>query len=131
MSGETQWLAADPTVDRLELDADSWVDVVRELVPRGDEVHDGLLAGAGWEQGQVFRYERWIDSPRLMAAYPAGTQPAIEEVDTWLRRRYRVLFGSPALALYRDERDSVAFHRDRELRSVSYTHLTLPTNREV
>jgi hypothetical protein len=127
MSGETQWLAADPTVDRLELDADSWVDVVRELVPRGDEVHDGLLAGAGWEQGQVFRYERWIDSPRLMAAYPAGTQPAIDEVDTWLRRRYRVPFGSPALALYRDERDSVAFHRDRELRWLDDTVIAVLT----
>ena len=82
---------------------------------------------AQWEQGQVFRYERWIDSPRLMAAYPAGTQPAIDEVDTWLRRRYRVAFGAPALALYRNERDSVAFHRDRELRWLDDTVIAVLT----
>ena len=108
-------LLPDATVERLDLDDRSWVDVVRGLVPGGDEVHDQLLSGVAWQQGQVFRYERWIDSPRQMAAYPPGTQPAIDDVDNWLRSRYGVRFGSPALALYRNERDSVAFHRDREL----------------
>ena len=106
------WLVPEPTVERLDLDEASWVDVVRGLVPRGDEIHDGLLSSAEWQQGQVFRYERWIDSPRQMAGYAAGTQPAIDEVDAWLRQRYAVRFGAPALALYRNERDSVAFHRD-------------------
>ena len=110
------WLVTEPTVQRLDLDEGSWVDVVRGLVPRGDEVHDQLLSGVAWQQGQVFRYERWIDSPRQMAAYPPGTQPAIDEVDAWLRKRYGVRFTAPALALYRNERDSVAFHRDREAR---------------
>ena len=109
------WLQPEPTVQRLDLDEASWVDVVRGLVPRGDEVHDALLSSVAWQQGQVFRYERWIDSPRQMAPYPPGTQPAIDEVDAWLRRRYGVRFTAPALALYRNERDSVAFHRDREL----------------
>ena len=127
MSGATEWLAADPKVERLELDEGQLGRRRARTGASGDEVHDGLLAGAGWEQGQVFRYERWIDSPRLMAAYPAGTQPAIDEVDTWLRRHYRVRFGSPALALYRDERDSVAFHRDRELRWLDDTVIAVLT----
>ena len=84
-------------------------------------------ASVAWEQGQVFRYERWIDSPRLMAGYPAGHQPAIDEVDAWLRQRYRVAFGAPALALYRNERDSVAFHRDRELRWLDDTVIAVLT----
>ena len=58
----------------------------------GDEVHDQLLSGVAWQQGQVFRYERWIDSPRQMAAYPTGTQPAIDDVDNWLHSRYGVPF---------------------------------------
>jgi alkylated DNA repair dioxygenase AlkB len=127
MSAENGWLLVDPTVERLDLGEGSWVDVVRRLVPRGDEVHDRLVAAARWEQGQVFRYERWIDSPRLMAAYAAGTQPAIDAVDTWLRRRYRVAFTAPALALYRDERDSVAYHRDRELRWLDDTVIAVLT----
>ena len=122
-----RWLLPDPTVERLDLDEHCWVDVVRGLVPRGDEVHDQLLASAPWEQGQVFRYERWIESPRQMAGYAPGTQPAVDEVDTWLRRRYRVAFGAPALALYRNERDSVAFHRDRELRWLDDTVIAVLT----
>ena len=61
------WLAPDPVVERIELDADSWVDVVRELVPDADAVHDELLAKLDWEQNKVFRYERWMDEPRLFA----------------------------------------------------------------
>jgi alkylated DNA repair dioxygenase AlkB len=121
------WLLPQPTVERLDLDDASWVDVVRGLVPRGDEVHDSLVAAVEWHQGQVFRYERWIESPRLMAGYAAGSQPAIDEVDTWLRQRYGVPFGAPALALYRNERDSVAFHRDRELRWLDDTVIAVLT----
>jgi alkylated DNA repair dioxygenase AlkB len=114
-SAMERWLVPDPIVERLDLDEASWVDVVRGLVPRADAVHDSLLSSADWQQGQVFRYEKWIDSPRQMAPYVSGTEPAIDEVDSWLRQRYGVRFTAPALALYRDERDSVAFHRDREL----------------
>jgi alkylated DNA repair dioxygenase AlkB len=121
------WLLPEPTVERLDLDAESWVDVVRGLIPRADAVHDRLVTDVGWEQGQVFRYERWIESPRLMAGYPPGSQPAIDEVDAWLRARYGVPFTAPALALYRDERDSVAFHRDRELRFLDDTVIAVLT----
>jgi alkylated DNA repair dioxygenase AlkB len=111
------WLTAEPVVERLQLDDASWVDVVRGLMPRADEVHDDLLERVAWEQGRVFRYERWIDEPRL-SSWQAGDErhPALQEVEAWITHRYRVRFGGVALARYRDERDSVAFHRDRELR---------------
>ena len=96
----------------------SWVDVVRGLVPAADAVHDELVAKVAWEQGKVFRYERWIDEPRLGAVQKGDDRhPALREAQTWLMRRYRIsLPASVPLALYRDERDSVGFHRDRELR---------------
>ena len=75
----------------------------------------------------MFRYERWIDSPWQMSGLPAGTQWAIDAVDGWLRHRYRVGFGAPALARYRNERDSVAFHRDRELRWLDDTVIAVLT----
>lgn len=121
------WLTTDPMVQRLDLDEACWVDVVRRLVPAGGEVHEALHGSVPWQQGQVFRYERWIDSPRLMASCPPGTHPAIDAVDTWLRRRYRVPLTAPALALYRNERDSVAFHRDRELRWLDDTVIAVLT----
>jgi alkylated DNA repair dioxygenase AlkB len=113
----TEWLNDEPVVDRLQLDDTSWVDVVRGLVPRAEEVHHDLEAHAKWEQGRVFRYERWIDEPRL-TSWTAGTatHPALREVQAWISRRYEVTFDGVALALYRDGRDSVAWHRDREMR---------------
>lgn len=115
---DTPWLVADPVVERVELAADCWVDVVRGLVPAADDVHDELLAKLTWEQGKVFRYERWIDEPRLYATQNAdGRHPALQQAQMWLMRRYRIsLPASVPLALYRNERDSVTFHRDRELR---------------
>jgi hypothetical protein len=112
----TTWLVGDPAVERQQLDADSWVDVVRGLVPRADEVHDDLLQRVRWEPSRVFRYDRWMDEPRLGGYQDHDRHPALVEAGTWLRRRYRVNFGGGALVRYRNERDSVGFHRDRELR---------------
>ena len=112
------WLVAEPVVERIELDATSWVDVVRGLVPQADGIHDELADSVAWETGRVFRYEKWIDEPRL-SSWQSGDRrhPALAEVEMWMRRRYRrVVFDGVALARYRDEHDSVAFHRDRELR---------------
>jgi alkylated DNA repair dioxygenase AlkB len=109
----------DAPVERLVLDERCWVDVVRGLVPAplADQVHDELVAGVDWQQGRVFRYERWIDEPRLGAMQRgADRHPALVEVQDWISRRYRVRFDGVALAHYRDGRDSVAWHRDRELR---------------
>jgi hypothetical protein len=98
----SEWLAATPVVERVQLDEQSWVDIVRGILPRADE---------------VFRYEKYIDEPRLGAMH-AGSQrhPALVEVEQWITRRYRVRFDNYALALYRNERDSVAWHRDREMK---------------
>ena len=46
----------------------------------------------------------------------AGRHPALIAVQTWITRRYRATFDGVSLAQYRNERDSVGFHRDRELR---------------
>ena len=87
------WLDASASVERISLDESSWVDVVRGFVPRADEVHDELVANAAWEQGRVFRYERWIDDPRL-SSWQAGSarHPALVEAGAWISRRYRVRF---------------------------------------
>ena len=113
----TTWLAEAPVVERLELDEASWVDVVRGLLPQHQDVHDALAAGVTWEPGKVFRYERWVPEPRQFGLrVGAHTHPALAEAQRWLSRRYRVPFGGLALVRYRDQRDGVGFHRDREMR---------------
>jgi alkylated DNA repair dioxygenase AlkB len=122
VAGMVEWLTAEPVVERLQLDEASWIDVVRGLVPRAGEVHDTLADAVDWEQGRVFRYERWVDEPRL-SGWQAGAErhPALQDVEAWITGRYGVRFGGVALARYRNERDSVAFHRDRELRWLDET----------
>src|SRR3954447_13607885 len=108
-----------PVVERVQLDEHCWVDVVREIIPcaLADQIHDELARSVAWDQNKVFRYERWIDEPRL-GGWQAGSQrhPVLAEIETWISMRYRVRFDGLALARYRNERDSVAWHRDRELK---------------
>ena len=114
---EPSWLTAQPAVERVQLDDRSWIDVVRGFLPEADRVRDDLLGSVRWQQNQVFRYERYIDEPRLSGWQAgAGRHPALAEAQQWISRRYRVMFDGLALAWYRNERDSVAWHRDRELR---------------
>lgn len=116
------WIDPGAQVERVDLGPDAWVDVVRGFVPRAQEVHDDLAESVSWQQGRVFRYERWVDEPRMGGWQRAEDRhPALVEAGEWLTRRYRVPFGGYALARYRDGRDSVGFHRDREMRWLDET----------
>jgi alkylated DNA repair dioxygenase AlkB len=131
-----------PAVERVQLDEHSWVDIVRAMLPDPCGVFEDLRDRTTWEQGRVFRYERWIDEPRLgsfkryerLGAVPQPPQPPqppptdldaseqpLHDVRAWVSRRYGVHFDGHALALYRDGRDSVAWHRDRELKWLDET----------
>lgn len=108
-----RWLVPEPHVERVHLDATAWVDVVRGLLAEPDRVFHDVLAGTRWRQGRAFRYERWVDDPRLSATVSgARRHPALAAVETWLDRRYRVRFSGTVLAQYRNERDALGFHRD-------------------
>ncbi len=65
-------------------------------------------------------YERVVDVPRLLAFYDAGDplpHPALTDARDALGRHYAGELGEPfvtaGLCLYRDGRDSVAWHGDR------------------
>lgn len=118
------WLAPEPVVERVALGADSWVDVARGFIPAAEAtaVHEHLEANLAWEQGQVFRYERNVDMPRLGSRVPGRrAHAALTEAGTWLDRRYGIALDGGALALYRNGDDSVGWHRDRELRWLEET----------
>jgi alkylated DNA repair dioxygenase AlkB len=121
-------VVAEPVVERLALDEHSWIDVVRGFMPDADGLRDELLAGTTWTQGRVFRYEKWIDEPRLGAWQRGGDRdPALVEAQQWISHRYRVLFDALALAWYRNERDGVGFHRDREMKWLEDTVIAVLT----
>jgi alkylated DNA repair dioxygenase AlkB len=114
-------LAREP--ERLWFDERSWVDITRGFVADPKPVYTALLETATWEQGRIWRYERWMDEPRL-GAYVlrnAVPHPAVAQAQRAIESRYAVRFDGVALAYYRDQRDSVAFHRDREMRYLDET----------
>ena len=119
----------DVEFERVWLDATSWVDVARNWVAGADAVHEALLDGAQWRQGKLWRYDHWVEEPRLgaMARTAAGEplHPVLPELQRALHQRYHVTFTPPAVALYRDGNDSVAFHRDRDLRWLDDTLIAI------
>jgi alkylated DNA repair dioxygenase AlkB len=120
---------ADVEVERIWLDDASWVDVHRGWVEGADVLYDALAERTPWRQGRLWRYERWVEEPRLGGSWKPGSEaahPALVDVHRAVRHRYEPFDGF-ALAWYRDGRDSVAFHRDRELRWLDDTVIAVLT----
>jgi len=120
----------DAVVERVELDGRSWVDVGRVWLRGADTLLDTLVATVPWRQGRRKMYDRVLDDPRLSRWYSASDplpHPALDALRQALAARYRVPFGGVGLNYYRDGRDSVAFHRDRELRQLDDTRVAIVT----
>ena len=101
------------------LDETSWVDVARGWLRDSDGLYEAAVEQVSWSAGRLFRYDRWVEEPRLNGYWKLGTpavDPVVVEAPRWLQHRYGVRFDGFAWAWYRDGRDSVAFHRDREMR---------------
>jgi alkylated DNA repair dioxygenase AlkB len=116
----------DPMVDagfsgitRTWLDDTSWVDLVPRWLRGADLVFAELVARLPWQQREVTMYHRRLHEPRLTHWWSPtgdGTEPlaVLEEARTALTRQYSLPFDSIGFNLYRDGRDSVAWHADRE-----------------
>jgi alkylated DNA repair dioxygenase AlkB len=108
--------------ERRWLDTASWVDVARGWVTEPEQARAALAELAQWRQARLWRYDHWVTEPRLAASLRPSAHPALLAAHKALRAAYAVAFDGPALALYRDGRDALGAHRDRELR---YTENTL------
>lgn len=114
------------TVERIDLDEHSWVDVVRGFVRDADAVFESMLEEYEWRTSGSWRYEVYKEDPRLVAA-PAEHQlpAALRQTKLHLRSAYKVSFDGPGLILYRTGADSVAFHRDRSMRYLDDTKIAI------
>ena len=128
-SGE---VAVDPDArwERLALDETSWVDLCRNHLLGADAVLDVVIDAVPWQCGRRFMYDRMVDDPRLSYRAPRPEllpHPVLARVRDGLAARYGVTFGAASCNYYRDGRDSVAPHGDRELRDVDDTLVALLT----
>jgi len=111
-------------VTRIELDDRSWLDFAPGWVNGADQLFEELVETADWQQRTRHMYEKVVAEPRLTAYWHASggvplAPPVLESMRESLSQRYGTEFDSAGLNLYRDGRDSVAWHRDRIAREIA------------
>jgi alkylated DNA repair dioxygenase AlkB len=117
--GESPFLdPLDPA--RTALRDGAWIEVQRRWVHGADALFERLRATVAWRGERRQMYERVVDVPRLLAFYEAQEQlpdPALVDMKAALDAHYAAelgeRFATAGLCLYRDGRDSVAWHGDR------------------
>jgi alkylated DNA repair dioxygenase AlkB len=108
-----------PAVQRTELDRGAWVDLRPGWIAGADALFERLLQVVPWRAERRHMYDRVVDVPRLLCFYDEGEplpHPVLEEARRRLDEHYGAELGEPfrtaGLCLYRDGRDSVAWHGD-------------------
>ncbi|GAA3373898.1 MULTISPECIES: alpha-ketoglutarate-dependent dioxygenase AlkB [Streptomyces] len=111
-------------VRRTVLGAGAWVDHLPGWLTGADALFERLAAEVPWRAERRQMYDREVEVPRLLAHYGEGEplpHPVLTEARDALGRHYAAELGEPfataGLCLYRDGRDSVAWHGDRTGRS--------------
>ena len=113
--------AADVSYDGLvrhHLDATSWVDHCPGWLRGHDALFGTLLSTGSWQQRTRWMYEGRVLEPRLTSGWSTDAAdptvpPVLPEMCALLSSRYGVRFYRVWVNLYRDGRDSVAWHPDR------------------
>jgi alkylated DNA repair dioxygenase AlkB len=106
-------------VTRQVLGRGAWVDILPGWLSGADALFDQLLEGVPWQAERRQMYERVVDVPRLLCFYGEADplpHPALVTARDALNAHYGAELGEPfttaGLCLYRDGRDSVAWHGD-------------------
>jgi alkylated DNA repair dioxygenase AlkB len=108
-----------PAVRRTRLTRGAWVDVRRGWVSAPTALFDRLRADVPWYAERREMYDREVAVPRLLAFYEEGAplpHSLLTQARTALSGHYAGELGeefvTAGLCLYRDGRDSVAWHGD-------------------
>jgi alkylated DNA repair dioxygenase AlkB len=103
---------------RIPLDERSWLDWAPGWVRGSDRLFEQVVQCRRWGERTRWMYDRSVREPRLTSPWTLDSgvplEPAlVEEMRRCLGERYGVVFDSAGFNLYRDGRDSVAWHGDR------------------
>jgi alkylated DNA repair dioxygenase AlkB len=106
--------------ERVPLSRGAWVDVQRGWLAGSAALFSRLAERVPWRAERRRMYDRTVDVPRLLCFYDADDalpDPALAVCRAALSAHYAAELGEPfvtaGLCLYRDGRDSVAWHGDR------------------
>jgi len=130
LGGHEPRLAPAPVFERIRLDDHSWVDVAREWLLGADAVCEHLVRQVPWRQSRRKMCGEIVDEPRLSKwcrADEPPPHPVFTPVRTALAERYQARLGGFGMNYYRNGRDSVAWHRDTEMRNLDRTLVAIVT----
>ncbi|EAP99476.1 putative alkylated DNA repair protein [Janibacter sp. HTCC2649] len=106
--------------NRTILSRGAWVDYQPSWLTGADLLFDTLHDDVPWKAERREMYERIVDVPRLLKFYEEGEvlpHPVLMQARKTLSDTYAGELGEPfvtaGMCLYRDGRDSVAWHGDR------------------
>jgi alkylated DNA repair dioxygenase AlkB len=118
-SDETALGPLGATVRRAHLSRGAWVDIRPGWVTGADALFERVATAVPWRAERRMMYDRVVDVPRLLCFYSEGQalpDPVLTAARDALSEHYRPELGEPlctaGLCLYRDGRDSVAWHGD-------------------
>ena len=113
---------------RITLAHGAWLDVVPGWLRGADALFERLAGVVPWRAERRWMYDQVVDVPRLLCHYGADDRlpdPALADARSALDAHYRTELGESlctvGLCLYRDGRDSVAWHGDTSGRRVRET----------
>ena len=111
------------SLTRVDLDPESWIDHAPAWVSGADDLFAELLTSVGWGQRTRHLFDKDVIEPRLTSSWRAASDtplepPVLEGMRRALSQRYQVELDSLGMNLYRDGRDSVAWHGDRISREI-------------
>jgi alkylated DNA repair dioxygenase AlkB len=119
VAGEPTLGALGPSVRRIALSRGAWVDLRPGWLEGSAATFGALVEGVPWRAEKRHMYDRVVDVPRLLCFYGADEplpDPALTAARQALDAHYEAELGEPfrtaGLCLYRDGRDSVAWHGD-------------------
>ena len=105
--------------ERVRLTHGAWVDVQRGWLAGSSALFARLAEGVPWRAERRQMYDRTVNVPRLLCFYgedAALPEPSLAVCREVLSRHYERELGEPfrtaGLCMYRDGRDSVAWHGD-------------------
>ena len=110
------------TLDRAErvpLGRGAWIDLCPAWLTGADALFRDLIERVPWVAERRQMYERVVDVPRMLSFYGEGDplpHPILDQAREALGAHYADELGEPfqtaGMCLYRDGRDSVAWHGD-------------------
>lgn len=127
--------AAFTTLKRIELGEGAWLDYQQGFVRGERALFERICSDTRFQADKRTMYENEVDVPRLTAQFPSdGPGHAILwRIQSALSTRYQEELVRVTAALYRDGRDSVAWHGDtiaRKLERALVASVSLGTPRK-